>query len=138
MTKKELLDKIKELFEDVSIFALMTVDSGYPVARPISGVIFHDEQTILIATARDSRKFEHIASQPKASLFLNDSEKYLNIKGIPSLEDNPELKDKYWRDSWSEYYSSGKESEEYCFFRLDIEHISYKDFLNDIDVEMDF
>ncbi len=136
MDKSELLGIVKTELEDVNIFALMTLESGYPVARPMSGLIFHDDKTILLSTSRSSRKFQQIAKQPTATLFMHEGERYLNIRGKPSLENDPELKDKYWSDKWIEYYPEGKESDGYVFFRLDIEHISYKDYTKNIDVEM--
>lgn len=138
MDKADLLKIVKELFEEVHVFALMTFDSGYPVARPVSGVILHDENTILVSTSRSSKKFQHITQQPSATFFMQTGEKYLNIRGKPSLEDDPALKQKYWSDSWREYYPDGLDSDEYVFFKLIIEHISYKDFTNKVDIEMDF
>jgi general stress protein 26 len=138
MDKTSLLKIVRELFDKVHVFALMTMDSGYPVARPVSGVILHDENTILVSTSRSSKKFQHISKQPSATFFMHTDEKYLNIRGKPSLEDNPALKRKYWSDSWREYYPDGLGSDEYVFFKLIIEHISYKDFAGKVDVEMDF
>jgi general stress protein 26 len=138
MDKTRLLNIIRELFNEVHVFALMTLDSGYPVARPVSGVILHDENTILVSTSRSSKKFQHISQQPSATFFMHTGEKYLNIRGKPSLEDDFALKLKYWSDSWKEYYPDGLDSDEYVFFKLIIEHISYKDFANKVDVEMDF
>ena len=138
MDKKEIMDLVKDLQSKVNAFALMTLDSGYPVARPMSGIIFHNDNTILISTSSNSRKFQHIASSPSATLFMHDGMQYLNIHGTPSMENDPELKSKYWNDAWIEYFPEGTKSEEYTFFRLDINHISYKDFAKDIDIEMDF
>ena len=136
MDKNELLRIVKTELEDVGTFALMTLESGYPVARPMSGLIFHGDKAILLSTSRSSRKFQQIAKQPTATLFMHEEQRYLNIRGKPSLESDPALKDKYWSDKWDEYYPDGKKSDEYVFFRLDIEHISYKDFAKNIDVEM--
>ena len=138
MEKSEVIDLIKEFFEDIHVFALMTVDSGYPVARPMSGVIFHDENTILLSSHKRSKKFKHIAQQPTATLFMQESQRYLNIRGKPSMEDNQKLKDKYWRDKWAEYYKDGRNSKDYCFFKLEIEHVSYMDFIKNIKIDMDF
>lgn len=138
MDRKELLDIVKRELEDVSTFALMTLESGYPVARPMSGLIFHCDKTILLSTSKNSRKFQQIAKQPTATLFMHEESRYLNIRGKPSMNSDAELKDKYWSDKWLEYYPDGKESDEYVFFCLEIEHISYKDFAKNIDVEMDW
>ena len=138
MKKSEVMKLVKELYEDVKVFALMTVDSGYPVARPMNGLIFHNQNTILLTTHKNSRKFKQIAKEPIATLFMYDRERYLNIRGVPSIEDDPKLKKKYWRDSWMEYYGNDAEMEDFAFLKLTIEHISYKDFLNEINIEMDF
>ena len=138
MDKNELLDIVKRELEDVSTFALMTLESGYPVARPMSGLIFHGDAAILLSTSKSSRKFQQIAKQPTATLFMHEGDRYLNIRGKPSMVSDKALKDKYWSDNWIGYFPEGKESDEYVFFCLEIEHISYKDFAKNIDVEMDW
>jgi general stress protein 26 len=62
--------------------------------------------TIWLGTFPTSRKAEQIRKNPNVVVFYYDSDSYsyVNISGTARLINDPELKEKYWKEGWKRFY----------------------------------
>ncbi len=87
---------------------LITLDAeGHPQARildatpPDSG-----EFVIWMGTNRNSAKVQEIQNDARATLYYQapNGGGYVTLRGMATMVDDPEMKERYWRPSWASFY----------------------------------
>lgn len=111
--KKELLGVAKQIIDNAGTCALITIDNtGSPRARAMDPFPVEEDFTIWFGTNSNSRKVDQIKNDPRVTLYYldNDASGYVVISGEATLIDDNELKSKYWKESWKDFYPENREN----------------------------
>ena len=109
----ELLKAAREIIADAGTCALVTLDEhGSPRVRAMDPFPPEEDFTIWFGTNKNSRKVKQIKRDPRVNLYYmeNDNSSYVTISGKAELIDDPEMKQKYWKDQWNAFYDENKEN----------------------------
>jgi len=93
--------------------AIITLDdSGQPQARIMHPFSPEEDLVVWLGTNSESRKVGEIRNDSRVTLYYKspDESGYVVIKGNAYLVDNLEMKSKYWKKEWEDFYSDEKEN----------------------------
>lgn len=102
-----LLNKARTIVDSAKCRILITVDeNGQPHAREMSPFAPEKDWAIWLGTTRGSRKTNQIKHNPNVVVYYYDTKgmSYVSVSGKARLNDSPDLKAKYWVDSWKIFY----------------------------------
>jgi general stress protein 26 len=122
-----LRNGILEVMGGEHVAALATVQDGKPAVRFIVLVGLED-QTLVGATMKSSRKVEQIKKNPEVALSIwsgkNYSDPYVVIQGEAEIREDLETKKKFW-DPKLEIYFQKPENPEYVILKFIPKRIEY-------------
>ena len=126
MIDKKKLKEAWKLFEKTKVIHMITFDGDNFFCRPMSGVLA-DEEVILAATFRSSKKVAQAGKFGKAAIFLYDPEThhYACLSGTAKVADDKAGRKKLWHEDWGQYYKDGIDDKEYVYIKLKVENIDY-------------
>ena len=124
-----------ELMETSKAAYLTTIDSeGYPITRamfnlrnkeqfPEFSKFFSDPDNkfdIYISTNTSSSKTNHIAKNPKISVYYCEPEEFKGVMfgGEVEVINDIDIKRNIWLDWWTRYYPKGLEDSDYTLLHL--------------------
>lgn len=113
ITIKKLKMVALEIIEDAGVCALTSLDEiGAPRTRAMDPFPPSEEFVIWFGTNTQSRKVEQIRNDPRVSVYYiaHNNSGYVSIQGIATLVDDIELKEKYWKKEWEDYYPENKQN----------------------------
>ena len=128
--RKKFLKSTRELISEVRFCALITQDEDGQAHVRIMDPFAPDENFIIwFGTNTNSRKAEEIRSNENVTLYYADpnGSGYVSIMGKASLVDDPDLKERWWKEEWKAYYPKGRKN--YILIKVipeEIEVINYK------------
>lgn len=93
---------------------------GHPQARVVDPFPPEADFTVWIATNARSRKVAEIAADPRVTLMFFDAAggAYVTVIGDATAVDDPEMKSRYWKTDWAEFYPDGPQGADYLLLRL--------------------
>lgn len=106
-TRAELLGIAREVVEGAAFVSLATTDDeGYPAARAMDPLPPDENWVVWLATNPASRKVEQLRARPQVALhYLAESvPAYVTLIGRARLVDDPEMKARHWKESWTPFY----------------------------------
>lgn len=107
--EKNLKDIAREVMISSKNCALITIDSlGFPKARAMDPFPPEEDFSVWLATNPRSSKVKEIVHNNKVALYYFDKENpsYVSIQGIAELVDDPEMKQKFWKEEWKNFYKN--------------------------------
>lgn len=107
-TENKLKETAKKVIDNSLSCTLITIDEeGAPRARAMDGFPVEDDFTIWFGTKSNTRKVDQIKNDPRVTLYYlsQDNSGYVVISGEAELVDDPEMKEKYWKKEWEQFYS---------------------------------
>ncbi|MGW8317128.1 MAG: pyridoxamine 5'-phosphate oxidase family protein [Bacteroidales bacterium] len=102
-----LITYAKEIMKANRYCALITLDeSGYPQVRTMDPFLPEDDMVVWLGTNINSRKVHEIRNDSRVSLYYEapDGGGYAVIQGNAYMIDDPEKKEKYWKEEWKAFY----------------------------------
>jgi len=102
-----LITAAKEIMETTRYCALITLDkSGHPQVRTMDPFLPAEDMVVWLGTNKNSRKVREIRNDSRVTLYYQDpnGSGYAIIQGNASLIDDPEKKEKYWKEDWNDFY----------------------------------
>jgi general stress protein 26 len=105
--RDRLITAAKEIMEITRYCALITLDSsGQPQVRTMDPFLPDDQMVVWLGTNITSRKVHDIRHDPRVSLYYEAPQGggYVVIQGDAYLIDDPENKEKYWKEAWDAFY----------------------------------
>ena len=103
----QLIKAAREIMTSAGSCALITIDhEGCPRVREMDPFPPEDDFTVWFGTNPRSRKVEQIKNNPKVTLYYLEAHGagYVTIHGTAQLVDDPEEKDRRWKDDWKAFY----------------------------------
>ena len=102
-----LIVAAKEIMETSGYCALITLDkSGYPQVRTMDPFSPDEDLVVWLGTNKNSRKVREIRNDSRVTLYYEapNGGGYVVVQGNASLIDDPEVKQKYWKEEWGDFY----------------------------------
>ena len=109
LPKDSLLHIAKEIIETDITCTFISVDKdNKPQARILASFPIEDDWVIWVGTSTKSRKVSQVKNNPNVMIFYYDPKgrSYVSIAGNGEIVNDPELKKKYWKESWKKYYKN--------------------------------
>jgi general stress protein 26 len=101
----------KDLMDTTRFCALITLDkSGHPQVRTMDPFPPDEDMVVWMGTNNSSRKVQEIRNDSRVTLYYEspDGGGYVVIKGNAYLIDDPDKKEKYWKEEWDDFYPDNK------------------------------
>jgi len=111
-TEEKLITAAKEIMAEAGTCVLITLDAeSNPMARIMDPFPPESDFTIWFGTKSQSRKVNQIKNNSTVTLYYQDSDAsgYVVIHGNAQIVDDPEEKEKRWKDAWEAFYPNNKE-----------------------------
>lgn len=112
-SRAELLGIAREVVEGAAFVSLATLDEdGYPAVRAMDPLPPDEDWVVWLATNPGSRKVEQLRAQPRVALhYLAEGvPAYVTLIGQARLVDDPEMKARHWKESWTPFYPDRDQS----------------------------
>jgi general stress protein 26 len=103
-----LLAVAKNVMAQTRFCTLITLDeSGHPRARAMDPFMPDENMVIWMGTRPGTRKTKDIEKDPRVTLYYDHPEKsgYVVVYGTAKLVNDPELKAKWFKDEWAQFYT---------------------------------
>ncbi|MBB6481773.1 pyridoxamine 5'-phosphate oxidase family protein [Spirochaeta isovalerica] len=134
MEKKEILEKIKELYKECFVFYLATVDAnGNPGIRAVENLRYPVNYPELVdkfagmencfdlymSTFKSSGKYRDLEKNDKASVYFHKSPEWFGVSMLCDVVilDDKESRKKFWADKF-DYFWKGIDDPEYKLIKL--------------------
>jgi general stress protein 26 len=107
ISRDSLLTYARMIVDSAKCRVFMTVDEeGKPRAREMSPFPPEDNWVIWLGTFPTSRKVKQIQNNPNVVVFYYDTKgmSYVSVSGKARLVNDPDLKAKYWKEGWKQFY----------------------------------
>jgi general stress protein 26 len=133
-----LLTAAKDIIAETRYCALITLDTGgHPQARTMDPFPPQDDMVIWLGTNPQSRKVREICNDPRVTLYYEapNGGGYVVIKGQAHIIDNAEMKLKYWKTEWEQFYPDNKDN--YILIKVVPQKLEIIDYRHDIMGESD-
>lgn len=130
-TRKNDLEKLRELVKDIDFCMLTTVDeSGDLHSRPMSSNGDIDEDgDIWFFTNATSHKVSEITKLPKVNVSFadTDNQRYISVTGTAQIVRDRAKIDELWRPEFKIWFPEGKDDPEIALLRVALEKAEYWD-----------
>lgn len=107
ISRDSLLTYARLIIDSAKCRVFITVDEeGKPHAREMSPFTPEDNWVIWLGTFPTSRKVKQIQKNPNVVVFYYDTKgmSYVSVSGKARLVNDPDLKAKYWKEGWKQFY----------------------------------
>jgi general stress protein 26 len=121
MTADRILEVSRDTIDAAKFCFLITVNpAGHANARVMQAFGPEEDLTFWFGVGRTSRKVQEIERDPRVTLaFLHPPEgAYLSILGEATLERDPDLRRKHWRELFFEFWPDGPQGDDYALLRF--------------------
>ena len=112
-SRAELLGIAREVVEGAAFVSLATLDEdGYPAVRAMDPLPPDSNWVVWLATNPGSRKVGQLRARPRVALhYLAEGvPAYVTLIGRARLVDDPEMKARHWKESWTPFYPDRDQS----------------------------
>ncbi len=119
----------REIMTSSETCALITLDGeGRPRVRVMDPFLPENDFTVWFGTNSKSRKVAQIKMDPRVTLYYlkEDQSGYVMLHGIAELVNDPEEKEKRWKEEWVDFYPN--KADDYLLIKVSpkwLEVISY-------------
>ncbi len=116
MNEKEAADQGLALVSRSTIAMLGTKgDEDYPQIRAMIKMENEGLKRIWFTTNTSSKKIAQLKKSPKASLYFVDFDKWMGLMLVGKCEilQDPESKQRFWREGFEKYYPKGATDPDY-------------------------
>lgn len=120
----------REIMASAETCALITLDAeGRPRVRAMDPFLPENDFTVWFGTNSKSRKVAQIKRDPRVTLYYlkEDQSGYVMLHGTAQLVNDPEEKEKRWKEEWVAFYPN--KADDYLLIKVSpewMEVISYK------------
>ncbi len=121
LTTERVLQAARELIGSTPFCFLITLgESGRANARLMQPFPLEEDWSIWFGASPESRKVEEILEDGRTTVAYQDGEQgaYVVLLGTASIKDDGELRQRYWRESFLDYWPDGP-GEDYVLIRFE-------------------
>ncbi|GAA3573056.1 pyridoxamine 5'-phosphate oxidase family protein [Microlunatus spumicola] len=120
--------KVADLASDIKFAMLTTVDAdGELVSRPMAHQEVEADGDLWFFSSRDSRKVEHVRSNPHVAVTLASSSTWVSINGSAAVVDDVEKAKELWSVDMEAWFPQGPEDPSIVLIKVSGETAEYWD-----------
>ncbi|GHH96642.1 pyridoxamine 5'-phosphate oxidase family protein [Neobacillus kokaensis] len=117
---EELKDKMLKIISNHKTGILSSVENNKPHSRYMT--FYNDDLTLYTPTKLDTEKVNEIKKNPSVAVLLGyemngQTDAYVEITGISTINDSQTLKNKYWEGTFNKWFE-GPEDPNYVFLEI--------------------
>lgn len=125
----DVKQKVLHMLEKHTVGTLATISNGKPFSRFM--LFFHEDVTLYAVSNKNTHKVEDVESNPAVHILLgldakNYSQPYCEFEARATVEDSPELRERFWDDTLKEWMS-GPNDPDYVLLKFTPTRIRYFD-----------
>ncbi len=106
---------------------LVTHDGQEMHARPMWIAEVDDNGDVFFVTSMASPKATEIETDPRVSLVLQESSRYVAARGEARVIKDRSLVERLWREEWRVWFPQGKDQEDLGFIAIELRDAEYWD-----------
>ncbi|WEZ07344.1 pyridoxamine 5'-phosphate oxidase family protein [Priestia flexa] len=127
MNKQEMMDKLSNLLDENRVGTLATVVNQKPNSRYMTFFKKDGDITLYTPTSIATHKGDEIDENGNVHILLGYSgegygDNYVEVSGIAKINDNQELKNRFWNDHMSQWFN-GPDDTNYVLLEITPTHI---------------
>lgn len=125
MSDQDLKEKVINIISNHRTGTLASVENNKPHSRYMT--FYNKDITLYTPTKRDTEKIDEIKNNPYVSVLLGFEEKgqsdaFVEISGISSINDTQSLKEEFWEESFNNWFD-GPNDPNYVFLEIQPETV---------------
>jgi len=130
MTVDQLLARTRQLLMDVPYVIVATIDGAEVSTRQVQPLDVTDDLTVLVGTSPRSRKAAAIATNPRATIAIEDfaAFAYASIACAADIVDDLDQRRSCWTEDIAPFFPDGPEGDDFVLMRLVPHRIELMDF----------
>jgi general stress protein 26 len=138
MNKEEAMEQGLSLANRSTIVMLGTYGDGYPDIRAMLKNENEGLKTIWFTTNTSSKKIEQLKKNPKVCVYFVDFDKWMGLRLIGTIDilQDPESRQRLWREGFEKYYPLGVSDPDYSVLRFTAQQGNYYHKLANITFEL--
>jgi general stress protein 26 len=138
MKKKEAMEQALALANRSTIAMLGTYGAGYPDIRAMIKNENAGLKTIWFTTNTSSKKVEQLKKNQKACVYFVDVDRRMGLRliGIIDILQDPESRQRLWREGFERYYPLGVSDPDYSVLRFTAQWGNYYHNLANVTCEL--
>jgi general stress protein 26 len=116
-----ILDTVRETITAAAFCFMISIgENGLPNARLMQPYPPEADLTIWLGASSISRKVQELRKDPRTVLAYQYLEEnaYVTMYGRVVLSTDLELRQRYWRESWIDFFPGGPESDDYMLIQF--------------------
>jgi general stress protein 26 len=127
--RKNSIEKIRKLTEDIDFCMLTTIDAGHMRARPMSTQQTEFDGDLWFFTSDDTHKVDEIAKDNRvcAAYSKPDSDTYVSISGRAEMVKDRAKMEELWSPILKAWFPDGLEDPHLCLLKVTAEQAEYWD-----------
>jgi len=125
MDESQLRESAREAINKTPVSVLITTgEDGFPTARQMGSAVVEDDLTVWFVTGTVTAKCGQIEANPKVTVYWPVCGQCLPgfghviIKGLAALTQDQDLRDRFWQDSFLQYFPQGRTDPTYVLIRV--------------------
>ena len=128
-TRKESIEKLKELIEGIDFCMLTTVDSGHFRSRPMSTQEFEFDGDLWFFTSDNTHKVAEIERDDRVNVVYSkpDDSRFVSVSGRASISKDRAKIEELWNPALKAWFPEGLDDPTLCLFRVQVEEAEYWD-----------
>ena len=128
-TRKDSIEKIRKLTEDIDFCMLTTIDAGHMRSRPMSTQQTEFDGDLWFFTSDNTHKIDEIAKDNRvcAAYSKPDSDTYVSISGRAEMVKDRAKMEELWSPILKAWFPDGLEDPHLCLLKVTAEQAEYWD-----------
>src|SRR5688572_8457135 len=128
-TRKNSIEKIRKLTEDIDFCMLTTIDAGHMRSRPMSTQQTEFDGDLWFFTDDNTHKIDEIAKDNRvcAAYAKPASDTYVSISGRAEVVRDPAKMEELWSPVLKAWFPDGLEDPHLCLLKVTAEQAEYWD-----------
>ena len=128
-TRKNSIEKIRKLTEDIDFCMLTTIDAGHMRSRPMSTQQTEFDGDLWFFTDDNTHKIDEIAKDNRvcAAYAKPASDTYVSISGRAEVVRDPAQMEELWSPVLKAWFPDGLEDPHLCLLKVTAEQAEYWD-----------
>lgn len=128
-TKRDAINKLRELIEGIDFCMLTTVDGGHLRSRPMSTQKFEFDGDLWFFTSDNTHKAEEISKDDRVNVAYSapDSNRYVSVSGRAGIVKDRSKIEEMWSPALKAWFPEGLDDPTLCLLKVEVENAEYWD-----------
>lgn len=128
-TRRESVEKLKELLEGIDFCMLTTIDGGHLRSRPMSTQQVEFDGDLWFFTSDKTHKVEEIEKDPRVAVAYAkpDDNTYVSVSGRAAVSYDRAKMEELWNPIHRAWFPDGLDDPSLCLLKVSVEQAEYWD-----------